>query len=398
MNAPRVVFLGHTASLSGAELFLLRLLERRPDVRASVVLFDDGPLRERLARAEVSVRVLRMPAALRDLRSDGEGRRDALGALGALPSWFRSLVGELREADADLVYTNSAKAHVLGAAAARRAGLPVLMHVHNGIDAGTYGGANRVALHRSARLASSLLVNSEATRATLRPSEADRAELCYCPTEVPPAPPAPRTPTGHDTRAGLQLAVVGRISEWKGQSLAIDALARLRASVDAEAELHVYGDALFTRDLAYRDHLVSRTRQLALDRAVHWHGHVDDVPAALVRHDVLVHTSVVAEPLGQVVLEGLAAARPVVAAAAGGPLELVDHDVTGLLYRPGDVDDLVRQLSRLVDPDLRTRLGSAAWDHARRFSYDTLVPRWTDLVHQAAGRRPPARPATGGVS
>ena len=91
-------------------------------------------------------------------------------------------------------------------------------------------------------------------------------------------------------------------------------------------------------------------------------GFREDVRAELRELDVLVHCSVRPEPFGQVVLEGLAAGVPVVATAAGGPAELITHDVHGILTEPGDRSELATALLQLVaDPQLRTRLaGSGA--------------------------------------
>jgi glycosyltransferase involved in cell wall biosynthesis len=63
---------------------------------------------------------------------------------------------------------------------------------------------------------------------------------------------------------------------------------------------------------------------------------VDDVPAALARSHVLLHCAD-AEPYGLALVEALAAGRPVVAPAAGGPLEIV-REGAGRLYRAGDAD------------------------------------------------------------
>jgi glycosyltransferase involved in cell wall biosynthesis len=73
--------------------------------------------------------------------------------------------------------------------------------------------------------------------------------------------------------------------------------------------------------------------------------------------DMLVHASTIPEPFGQVILEGMAAGVPVVAADAGGPAELVNHDVNGVLYPMGDQSALAGAMRRLADdPTHRRRL------------------------------------------
>jgi glycosyltransferase involved in cell wall biosynthesis len=87
------------------------------------------------------------------------------------------------------------------------------------------------------------------------------------------------------------------------------------------------------------------------------------------------------EGFGVVCAEAMAHARPVVASAAGGLLDLVVHEETGLLVPPRDVNALRAALRRLLDdPELRARLGANARERAReQFGWD----RVTDLTVRA---------------
>ncbi|MER3457617.1 MAG: glycosyl transferase family 1, partial [Chloroflexota bacterium] len=77
--------------------------------------------------------------------------------------------------------------------------------------------------------------------------------------------------------------------------------------------------------------------------------------------DVCVVPSIWYENLPTIILEAQAWGTPVVTANLGGMAEMVHHDVDGLLFRPGDADDLARQLQRLLDePDLLPRLRANA--------------------------------------
>lgn len=374
----RVLFLGHSGALSGAELFLAGMLAHARDVDPVVVLLEDGPLRERLEDQGVRVVLCLMPVSLLGVakRSLG-GLRGVAGSAGALPRFVRRLARVVRELEPDVLYTNSAKAHIVGIPLARALGVPSVMHVHNGIAAHTYGRPNRVALRTASRLADRVVVNSLATRDTLGPRPRREAALVYCPTVVPQervAPPGAGVP--------LRVALVGRVVAWKGQDLAVAAVRRvLDVHGPGSVVLDIYGDALFPRDREYRDRVRAEVSAADLDDVVRWHGHVDDVLEVMQAHDVVIHTSITPEPMGQVIVEAMAAGRPVVAARAGGPLELVDHERTGLLYPMGEADALAAALGRLIEePELRDRLGSAAHVAASTFSYDTVLPTWEGVL------------------
>jgi glycosyltransferase involved in cell wall biosynthesis len=75
----------------------------------------------------------------------------------------------------------------------------------------------------------------------------------------------------------------------------------------------------------------------------------------------VVAPSVWLETFGLVVVEAMAVGVPVIAAAHGAFVELVEDGITGLLHRPGDVATLADQLAEVVrDPERNVRVGEAA--------------------------------------
>jgi phosphatidylinositol alpha 1,6-mannosyltransferase len=88
--------------------------------------------------------------------------------------------------------------------------------------------------------------------------------------------------------------------------------------------------------------------------------HGEDLAAIYASLDLFVHSGP-HETFGQTLQEAAASGLPVVAPAAGGPLDLVDDGVTGFLVTPGDAGALARAVARLAaDPGLRAALGRAA--------------------------------------
>ena len=93
------------------------------------------------------------------------------------------------------------------------------------------------------------------------------------------------------------------------------------------------GSAMFGEE-EYEQQLIDLVGQLGISDRVDFCGFVHDVPKFLMDVDILVHASVIPEPFGQVVVEGMAAGLAVVASDAGGPAEVITHEVDGLLYPP----------------------------------------------------------------
>lgn len=131
----------------------------------------------------------------------------------------------------------------------------------------------------------------------------------------------------------------GRLTEWKGQAFFIKVLEGL----DRETiTLVCLGDAQGRLD--YARHLGEEAQAIGL--AFDMPGHEADMPAAYTAADLVVCPSLEPEAFGRTAAEALAMGRPVIAAAHGGALEVIDPSVAGRLAAPGDVEawrEAVRQ-------------------------------------------------------
>jgi glycosyltransferase involved in cell wall biosynthesis len=187
-----------------------------------------------------------------------------------------------------------------------------------------------------------------------------------------------------DRDGPLRLGIVGRVAPWKGQHVFLSAFAE--AFPEESARAVVIGDALFEGDKSYAADLRALAEELGIASRVDFLGFTEEVPAELARLDMLVHSSVVPEPFGQVVVEGMAAGLPVVATDGGGPREIITDGVDGLLYPAGDQQALAEVLRRLAaDPVLRARLGRAGQSRATQFSTSQIAPRVVDVYRTVLG-------------
>jgi glycosyltransferase involved in cell wall biosynthesis len=379
----KVVYLDHVAQMSGGEIALLRLLPHLDRVNPHVLLAEDGPLVNELHLAGISTEVLPMRDGARRLRkANVHGTGVPPLAAAATAAYVLRLARRLRELKPDLVHTNSLKAGVYGSLAARLAGVPVMWHVRDRI-AEDYLPRSAVRLVRgmSRHLAAAVVANSTATMETLDAPREPVVIYSVLP-EVMSASPVDRATAGPTT-----YGIVGRLAPWKGQHVFLRAFAS--AFPDGPERAIVVGGALFGED-GYARELEDLAASLGIGERVEFRGFRPDVWDELSRLDVLVHASVTPEPFGQVILEGMAAGVPVIAARAGGPAEILDDDVTGVLYQPNDAVQLAGAMRRMQDPALRDRLSAAARLELGRYEPRAVAAELQRLyaaVASGAGRR-----------
>lgn len=380
----RVAYVGHTAALSGGELALGRTLRALgDDVDAHVLLAEDGPLVERLRSAGATVEVLPMGERTRALRK-GRVSPAALpvAALWDTAAYSLRLARRLRRLRPDVVHTNTLKAALYGGVAGRLARRPVVWHVHDRIAADYLPGPAAALVRVASRLLPAVVVaNSQATLATLG-RWPRRSVVVANPVEQPtPGEPASASSQDRPVTVGL----VGRLAPWKGQDVFLRAFASAFAGGDERAV--IAGSALFGED-DWGSSLPGLAESLGIADQVELTGFIDDVWPLYRRLDGLVHASTIPEPFGQVVVEGMAAGLPVIAADAGGPAEIITEGVDGLLYPMGDVDALARHLRALAsEPSLRHQLGTAAARRAGHFSPERVADQLTTVYRDMQNHR-----------
>jgi glycosyltransferase involved in cell wall biosynthesis len=175
--------------------------------------------------------------------------------------------------------------------------------------------------------------------------------------------------------------MVGRLAQWKGQHVFLEAFARAFPTGDEKAI--IIGAALFDADQAYAATLRPLADRLGIADRVDFTGFREEIAAELREMDVLVHASTLPEPFGQVVTEGMAAGLVVVAAGDGGPAEIIEDGVNGLLTPPGDVEALAHALRRLAaQPVIRQQLGEAARSRARQFTAESIAATMLCIYRQ----------------
>jgi glycosyltransferase involved in cell wall biosynthesis len=149
--------------------------------------------------------------------------------------------------------------------------------------------------------------------------------------------------------------MIGQLTRRKGQLEAIRAFGNVVKRVP-QARLLIVGGPIFNDDHRYLKLLKSEVEKLGLADAVLFLGQRRDVNAVLGAADAVVINSR-REPFALIALEALAAAKPVVAASVDGIPELIEHEMTGLLFPAGDLSALSSAMLRLMaEPETCRRL------------------------------------------
>lgn len=371
MNA-RVLALDHVGVLGGAELSMLDIVSGLGD-DVTVRLFVDGPFREALERRGVDVKVLPM-GALAFVKKESL----APSPRAVLAAWRMAGVVARECAAARVLYANSQKAFIVAALAGRRGGRPVVWHLRDLLGAPHFSALNtRAAVTIANWGAARVITNSQATADAFVAAGGRRRLVRVVYNGVDAAAfdaisddqvLALRTQLAPD--AAYVLAVFGRLHAWKGQQVALDALARL----PADCHLWVVGAPLFGEQ-AFEASLRAQAERLGLASRVRFLGFRDDIAPLMRAADVIVHASTLPEPFGRVVVEGMLARRPVIATAAGGVPEIVADGATGVLVPPGDAAALAHAVATLrANPARAATMADAGSARARgTFGVERMV-------------------------
>jgi glycosyltransferase involved in cell wall biosynthesis len=361
---PQALFVSYTSLLGGAERILLDHATALPG--PVVLACPEGPLAERARAAGIDVvtlwgRRVELRASARDrlampLRMAAQGRE------------VRRIVAQLRPG---CVVAWGMRA-LLSCAAGLRGMRPrrPLVFQHNDLLPSPLVGR---AVRAAARRADLTIALSQAIADDLDPDHKLGVAIEVVRPGVDLTRFRPASAPGTDQPTALLL---GAIVDWKRSDLALETVA-LAARELPELRLRVAGAPLAAADSDLLAELERRARQPDLAGRVDFAGQVEDVPAALATATCLLHCAD-REPYGMALVEALACGRPVVAPAAGGPLEIVDASC-GVLYPPGDVRAAATALLDVVQraPELgrgaRARAEAAFDRHTARDRFRSLV-------------------------
>ena len=337
----------------------------RDRYRPVVLLPEPGPLEADLRADGTEVLVAPLAVVRRDLAGPAGLAAIAAAAVRDAVS-LRALI---RRRGVAIVHSNTSVV-LSGAAAAGAAGVPHVWHLRE-----LYTRFPRAwpAYRRALLSARAVPCVSRAVAAQF--GGHPRATVIPDGLAIAPARPArgpARAALGIAAEAEV-IAVVGRISDWKGQDLLVRALASPRLRQRGVLGL-VAGDAWPGAEWR-RDAVLALARDLGVGDRLLLAGFRNDVENVYGAADLVAVPSTAPDPLPGAAIEAAAAGCTVLAAAHGGLPEIVRDGETGRLFEPGEAEAFAAAAAELLDDaELRLRLGeAAALDVRARFAPERLL-------------------------
>ena len=303
--------------------------------------------------------------------------------------WDWGITGRLLQLvesqDFKILHAHTPRTLMVGAALAKRTGLPLVYHVHSPVGRdSTRWLQNKINLlveRRSLRQAAHLIAVSDSVGQYMNEMGYGNDRLTAVPNGVPVVSTETRTAlAAQKTWTSPWQTTLGTVALFrprKGTEILLQALARWKA---AGRDIGVLAVGGFETE-AYQAHLKQLTQQLGIEDRVHWTGFTRDVNSYFPSMDIFVLPSLFGEGLPMVVLESMAMGIPVVASDVEGIQQAIRDRIDGRIARPGDVDSLAQIIPQMVDTVNLQEMGESAALRQRESFSDLSMCRATAAVY-----------------
>lgn len=359
-----ILFIHQSAELYGSDKTLLLLLKNldKNKFKPIVLLPFDGPLKEALENENIEVVIAPVLKLYRKLFTP----KNLIGFFKDIKTAFK-IVNELhKKYQFTLIYSNTL-AVLLGIMFAWKNNIKHLWHVHEIIEKPSLFKKAFVGL-LSLKSNTHIVYNSQATKVfwELNKSIINKGVVIWNGIEI--YTPESSTSELFDIRKNLFLAqpneiilaLVGRISRWKGQMILLDAFNNL-VQKNENIKL-VFVGAPPPNQEKFQEDLEERITSFKLNDKVLIIPFQNEIHKIWQAIDIAVVPSTEPEPFGMVAIEAMLAHKPIVGSNHGGLTEIIENNATGFLVTPNSVQDLVIALEKLIQNELlRKEMGEKGY-------------------------------------
>lgn len=351
-----VLFLQSSSELYGSGKIILQVLRvyQKEGFNPIVVLTGPGAIQGYLEKENIPVYIQNL----------GILRRKYVNPQGLINRFSKNLkayrfLSELHEKyQFELVYSNTL-AVIVGAYWAQKNQLPHIWHIHEILP----GPAPLV------KLLSKMLDKSTAKPIAVSHAVADhwqgflkKAQIEVIHNGIPYGEFLDNFPNAKKElgipESSIAIGMIGRINPGKGQLFFLKMAKQLSLKYP-ETHFVLVGDH-FPGYEPILEEIMEKIQQEDLEGKVNYLGFREDIPKVLAGLDIFVLPSILPDSFPTVILEAMAAAKPILATQTGGAVEMVAEGKTGFIIEPEDLETGVSQLSKLIEQkDLRNQLGEA---------------------------------------
>ncbi len=351
-----ILALHSSSGLYGSSKVFLEAIKTfdRKGYSVTAVVSEEGPLCDELRKTNADVRIIRL----------GIIRRKYFNPIGIINRLyysckaFYSLKKIIRQKNIDLVYSNTT-AVLSGAFAAKATGKKHIWHVHEIIESPPI--LVRLIAWMMNQYCKKLIAVSQAVINHWKKNNViARFDLVYNGFDYSAFNQANSTLREelHIPDETILIGTIGRINNIKGQDYLLQIAGKLSAS-NHQLAFVIAGDTLPGNEKIL-DQLKVIAAKENIERNVFFTGFRNDINNVLHAFDIFVLPSILPDSLPTVVLEAMAAGKPVVATQQGGAMEMVIENETGLFIPSNNADDAAMIIEHLINnKTLRLEMGAA---------------------------------------
>ncbi len=378
----KILVLAHDSTLYGASLSLLAILEHlSKDKSFEIMIFlpYGGIIEERLKILKINYKIISFPRCVADKTNNIRLRiKKVLKYYIKKSKILPEILYESYQFKPDLVYTNTSVVSI-GHTIAKKLHVPHIWHIRE------FGDSNwnyeylpfKQCIKNKIKKSDKIIFVSEALLKYWMRYKKKNFRVIYNGIKLPDFV----EPLLLESFSKYKFALLGVIVPGKGQELAIRAFANVLSKTTLDCELHFYGDIL---DKDYFNKLRYLTNYNKLNTEIVFHPFVADNELIYKEVNIVLNCSA-SEGFGRTIIEAMGRGIPVISNANGGPLEIINDGIDGLLYYDNSPECLSEVMIKLLsDNNLYNNISRNARDRAiNRFSEEKYISSLLEVINEA---------------
>lgn len=384
----KILFVTHSGELGGAESKMLTLIQDTK-FECEILILSDGKLAEKAKRLGIKTQTLLMPKLISSLRKGTKSLDYSFGF-----SEMKNFLVKYnsRKDDFDFIVCMSQKAHFL----TLMSKIPkdkIIWFMNDRLNRDYFGFLAFNFIKISSKFTKyPIILNSKISKDDWHSAKARKNNIHIIPSGIDTTlydkkknnsdKKIAEIKDNYHSSADNVISLVGRICEWKGQDLAIEAIKDIDNAV-----LLIIGGAQFAGDELYEKFLKNKVQSYRLEKKIFFMGHVDNISDYLFASDLVIHCSTIPEPFGRVIVEGMLAEKIVLAPNSGGPLEILEEGKTGYFYKMGSIESLKTKIKEIFNKDksdIETVAKNARAEALENYSSEMMTKKFEEILENVS--------------